>query len=239
MRELDGCHFRVSGQGWRESGSGHYEIVMAAAAQTWALPSDQTRQLDVIVAGLGAHGSSAAYRLAARGCVGPRVRSFRARAHARIVRRTLADHSALLLRAPRLRAAAPPRMDAVARARGRERRDAPHRDGRPLRRRSDTASIVSGALQKRATHELDHEVLDAADAPRALPAVRMAGRLARRVRAAGRMARAGALHRDAPAARGKRRARRCGSTSRSSAGSRRAKACASRPRRARSRQSSS
>src|SRR4029078_5267347 len=31
------------------------------------MPSNRTRQLDVIVAGLGAHGSSAAYRLAARG----------------------------------------------------------------------------------------------------------------------------------------------------------------------------
>src|SRR5439155_16805186 len=116
--------------------------------------------------------------------VGPRIRSLRARAHARVVRWSLADHPAVLLRASRLCPASPPRLDLVARTRARERREAPDRDRRALRGRAWWRG-GRGRARKRAPARSGARGPRRGRITQALSALRVGGRLAGRVRAAG------------------------------------------------------
>ena len=125
------------------------------------MPSDRTRPLDVIVAGLGAHGSSAAYRLAARGASVLGFDRF-ARGHtlgssgglSRIIRLSYYEHPdyvPLLRRAWTLW------------------RELEHDSGETLLTETGglyagdpNGELVAGALRSARTHQLEHEVLDVA-----------------------------------------------------------------------------
>src|SRR4029078_12876466 len=125
------------------------------------MPSNRTRQLDVIVAGLGAHGSSAAYRLAARGASVLGFERF-ARGHtlgssgglSRIIRLSYYEHPdyvPLLRRAWTL---------------WRELEDASDEtlltETGGLYAGDPNGELVSGALKSARMHDLEHQVLDAA-----------------------------------------------------------------------------
>ncbi len=125
------------------------------------MAQDPTRPLDVIIAGLGAHGSSAAYRLAARGASVLAFDRF-ARGHtlgssgglSRIIRLSYYEHPdyvPLLRRAWTLW------------------RDLENESGETLLTETGglyagapEGELVTGALNSARTHQLEHEVLDAA-----------------------------------------------------------------------------
>jgi len=125
------------------------------------MTGDPTRPLDVIVAGLGAHGSSAAYRLAARGASVLGFDRF-ARGHtlgssgglSRIIRLSYYEHPDYV---PLLR-----RAWTLWRELERESGETLLTQTGGLYAGDPNGELVSGALKSARTHELEHEVLDAA-----------------------------------------------------------------------------
>src|SRR5947207_5478750 len=122
---------------------------------------DPTRPLDVIVAGLGAHGSSAAYRLAARGASVLGFDRF-ARGHtlgssgglSRIIRLSYYEHADYV---PLLR-----RAWVLGRDLERESGETLLTQTGGLYAGDPNGELVAGALKSARTHQLEHEVLDAA-----------------------------------------------------------------------------
>ena len=122
---------------------------------------DPTRPLDVIVAGLGAHGSSAAYRLAARGASVLGFDRF-ARGHtlgssgglSRIIRLSHYEHPDYV---PLLR-----RAWTLWRDLERESGETLLTQTGGLYAGDPNGELVAGALKSARTHQLEHEVLDAA-----------------------------------------------------------------------------
>src|SRR5205814_9127417 len=129
---------------------------------------DPTRPLDVIVAGLGAHGSSAAYRLAARGASVLGLDRF-ARGHtlgssgglSRIIRLSYYEHPDYV---PLLR-----RAWTLWRDLERESGEALLTQTGGLYAGDPNGELVAGALKSARTHQLEHEVLDAAALRRRYP----------------------------------------------------------------------
>jgi sarcosine oxidase len=125
------------------------------------LPSDPTRPLDVIVAGLGAHGSAAAYRLAARGASVLGFDRF-ARGHtlgssgglSRIIRLSYYEHPDYV---PLLR-----RAWTLWRELERDSGETLLTETGGLYAGDPHGELVTGALNSARTHRLEHEVLDAA-----------------------------------------------------------------------------
>jgi sarcosine oxidase len=121
---------------------------------------DPTRHLDVIVAGLGAHGSSAAYRLAARGASVLGFDRF-ARGHtlgssgglSRIIRLSYYEHPDYV---PLLR-----RAWTLWRELERESGETLLTETGGLYAGEPNGELVAGALKSARTHQLDHEVLGA------------------------------------------------------------------------------
>jgi sarcosine oxidase len=122
---------------------------------------DPTRPIDVIVAGLGAHGSSAAYRLAARGASVLGFDRF-ARGHtlgssgglSRIIRLSYYEHPDYV---PLLR-----RAWTLWRELERESGETLLTQTGGLYAGDPNGELVAGALKSARTHQLEHEVLDAA-----------------------------------------------------------------------------
>jgi sarcosine oxidase len=122
---------------------------------------DPTRPLDIIVAGLGAHGSSAAYRLAARGASVLGFDRF-ARGHtlgssgglSRIIRLSYYEHPDYV---PLLR-----RAWTLWRELERDSGETLLTETGGLYAGDPDGELVSGALKSARTHQLEHEVLDAA-----------------------------------------------------------------------------
>jgi sarcosine oxidase len=121
---------------------------------------DSTQPLDVIVAGLGAHGSSAVYRLAARGASVLGFEKF-ARGHtlgssgglSRIIRLSYYEHPDYV---PLLR-----RAWTLWRELERESGKTLLNETGGLYAGDPSGELVSGALKSARTHQLEHEVLDA------------------------------------------------------------------------------
>jgi sarcosine oxidase len=121
---------------------------------------DPTRHLDVVVAGLGAHGSSAAYRLAARGASVLGFDRF-ARGHtlgssggrSRIIRLSYYEHPDYV---PLLR-----RAWTLWRELERESGETLLTETGGLYAGEPSGELVAGALKSARTHQLDHEVLGA------------------------------------------------------------------------------
>ncbi|MDQ2915508.1 MAG: N-methyl-L-tryptophan oxidase [Chloroflexota bacterium] len=125
------------------------------------MPIDPTGSIDVIVAGLGAHGSSAAYRLAARGASVLGFDRF-ARGHtlgssgglSRIIRLSYYEHPDYV---PLLR-----RAWTLWRDLERDSGETLLTETGGLYAGDPNGELVAGALESARRHRLDHEVLDAA-----------------------------------------------------------------------------
>src|SRR6266849_9543866 len=122
---------------------------------------DSTRPLDVIVAGLGAHGSSAAYRLAARGASVLGFDRFArgrtlgsAGGLSRIIRLSYYEHPDYV---PLLR-----RAWTLWRELERDSGETLLTETGGLYAGDPDGELVAGALRSARTHQLEHELLDAA-----------------------------------------------------------------------------
>ena len=163
-------------------------------------------------------GSAALYHLARRGRRVLGLERFDVLARARLVARADADHPPRVLRAPRLRAAPPPRLRALARARVRGRRAAPPRSPGSSRAAS---TILDGVLRSCAEHDLPHEVTRRrARSARRFPAYRLPDDLDGRLPAGRWLPRPRALHRRPRRGRARARRRAAGARARARVGGR-------------------